>query len=132
MKDRIGSPYRRRAQASAKNLAPRAMMQETLESLGVVVDVATDGTEGSALILSSLPDVAFIDLGLPGLNGFEVAQSVRASPDSAQTMLVAVTGSRDAETRARALAAGFDHYLLKPVSWERLEQVLATRSFNGT
>ncbi len=126
------STVKRRVVVVEDNEDLRAMMQETLESLGVVVDVATDGTEGSALILSSLPDVAFIDLGLPGLNGFEVAQSVRASPDSAKTMLVAVTGSRDAETRARALAAGFDHYLLKPVSWERLEQVLATRSFNGT
>ncbi len=63
--------------------------------------------------------------GLPGLNGFQVAQSVRASRDSVKTRLVALTGLGDDKTHARVLAAGFDDHLVKPVSSEHLEQVLA-------
>lgn len=105
----------------------RMLMKEILESWGHAVEVAADGVKGSALILSSLPDIAFIDLRMPGLDGFQVAQSVRASPDSAITRLIAVTGFDDAGTCTRALAAGFDQLLVKPPSLEDLEQVLAKR-----
>ncbi len=105
----------------------RELMKEMLQSWGYEVEVAADGVSGSALILSSLPDMAFVDVGLPGLNGFEVAESVRASPESAKTLLVALTGYGGAEMREQALAAGFDQHLVKPVRAEVLEQVLATR-----
>ena len=105
----------------------REILKETLESFGHEVAVAADGVAGSALILSSLPDVAFIDLGLPDLNGFQVAQSVRASPDSVKTRLVALTGFGDDKMHARVLAAGFDDHLVKPVSSKHLQQVLAKR-----
>jgi PAS domain S-box-containing protein len=108
----------------------RLMLREVLESWGHEVEVAADGVVGSALILSSLPDMALIDVRLPGLDGFQVAQSVRASPDSTNTRLVAVTGYSDPDLRARALAAGFDHHMLKPITMAYLEHVLSRRSFN--
>ncbi len=109
----------------------RDLLTGMLESLGFEVEVASDGVAGSALILSSLPDVALIDLGLPGLDGFQVAQSVRASPDAAKTLLVAVTGFGTAEAQARALAAGFDGHLIKPVREAHIAEVLAKHSLKA-
>ena len=75
--------------------------------------------------------MAIIDLGLPGLDGFQVAQALRALPDSAKTLLFAVTGFGTAEAQARALAAGFDGHLLKPVRAAHLAEVLAKHSLSG-
>ncbi|MCX5747553.1 MAG: ATP-binding protein [Proteobacteria bacterium] len=107
----------------------REMLQAILQQWGHVVEVAADGEAGAKLILASLPDMALIDVGLPGLDGFEVAQAVRASPLAARTLLVALTGYGDATTRGRAIAAGFDHHLVKPVTPEQLALVLSKRSF---
>jgi CheY-like chemotaxis protein len=76
------------------------------------------------LALSRRPDVAIIDIGLPGINGYEVARRLRALPMSGSIALIALTGYGQDEDRRRALQSGFDRHLVKPVDAERLTQAL--------
>ena len=71
------------------------------------------------------PDIVLLDIGLPEINGYEVAQQLRQMPELRGTRLVALTGYGQREDRRRAQAAGFDAYLIKPVSLTRLAHTLA-------
>ena len=71
------------------------------------------------------PDVVLLDIGLPGITGYEVAEQLRRQPEFARTLLVAVTGYGQEEDRRRSREAGFNHHLVKPVSPETLHDVLA-------
>jgi len=81
------------------------------------VQTATNGPAGVSKILDTKPDVAFVDLGLPGFDGFEVARRVRAA-GGAPVLLIAVSGYGQLEDRKRAQDAGFDGHLTKPVGLE--------------
>ena len=94
----------------------RESLRLLLESLGHRVLAAADGHQGVALALEHQPEVLLIDLGLPGLDGYEVARAVRASPAGKSAVLIAVTGYGQAEDRRRSTEAGFDAHLVKPVS----------------
>ena len=102
--------------------------RETLHTLltqdGHLVDVAADGPSGLALAEAKHYDSVLIDIGLPHMDGYEVARRIRAR--GTKTVLVAVTGYGQATDRQRAVEAGFDAHLTKPVSPERLTAVLAT------
>lgn len=102
--------------------AARAL-QRFLEAMGHTVHVAHDGLEGRDLILRVHPEVALVDVGLPGINGYEVAELVRSSNGST-TRLVAVTGYGMPQDRARAHESGFDDFLIKPVNLSQLEKLL--------
>ena len=80
---------------------------------------------GLALAAESTPDIALIDIGLPDVDGYEVARRLRASPGGRRMGLVAITGYGQAEDQRRAYEAGFDAHLTKPVAPERLKQVMA-------
>jgi CheY-like chemotaxis protein len=100
------------------------MMQLWLESEGLRVLSAEDGLEGAELIEQAKPDLALVDLGLPVMNGFELARRIRASRAHDAIRLVALSGyGRDADVQA-ALEAGFDEHLTKPPDPARLEQLL--------
>ncbi|MGH7265104.1 MAG: response regulator, partial [Candidatus Rokuibacteriota bacterium] len=71
-------------------------------------------------------DIAFVDVGLPGLDGYAVAAAVRAEPAGRDLYLVALTGYGQAADRARALAAGFDAHVVKPVDENGLARLLAS------
>ena len=103
----------------------RAMLHETLAFSGHDVREARDGTSGLALAAERVPDVALIDIGLPDLDGYEVARRLRASPGGRGIGLVAITGYGQPEDQKRAFEAGFDAHLTKPVAPERLKQVMA-------
>jgi signal transduction histidine kinase/DNA-binding response OmpR family regulator len=103
----------------------RDILQEMLEDWGHEVSVAKDGLTGAARILELRPDVALIDLGLPGIDGYELARRVRAEARGADLFLVALTGYGGADDRARAQSAGFDRHLTKPISVPELLQVLS-------
>jgi signal transduction histidine kinase/CheY-like chemotaxis protein len=94
-----------------------------LEMDGHHVNVATDGPRGLEVARAVRPDVALIDIGLPGVDGYEVARRIRTLGHS--FALVALTGYGQPEDRRRAAEAGFDGYVVKPVSPEVLRQVLA-------
>jgi signal transduction histidine kinase/CheY-like chemotaxis protein len=102
----------------------REMLADLLRSWGHQVAEVGDGLEGLNAMRRKLPDVALIDVGLPGLDGYELARQVRALPEGAKVRLIAVTGYGQPEDRRRALEAGFNAHLVKPVNPNKLEQLL--------
>lgn len=101
----------------------RDALREILEDSGHFVDVATDGQSGIERALASKPDIALIDIGLPGLDGYEVARRIRAG-DGKELFLVALTGYSGSQQRQEALTAGFNLHLVKPVDPGELMKVL--------
>jgi|SRR5579884_81209 len=98
-----------------------------LRMLGHHVESATTGPEGVARAVASRPQIALIDLGLPGLDGFEVARQIRAALGEA-VLLVALSGYTQEEDRRRAEEAGFDAHLPKPIELEELSRILSDMS----
>ena len=86
---------------------------------------AEEGTAAVALALDERPDVALVDLGLPGLDGLEVARRIRAVLGRDEICLVALTGYGEREDRARTEAAGFDVHFVKPVDTAALAKLLS-------
>jgi PAS domain S-box-containing protein len=100
--------------------------QRLLEIDGHEVRVAHDGMQALELVSSYTPDVAFIDLGLPRVDGYELAPRLRQMRPLAATVLIALSGyGRDADKR-RALEAGFDQHMTKPIDCETVETLLAS------
>jgi CheY-like chemotaxis protein len=101
--------------------------RESLEILfslwGYEVRTAAGGAEGVAEALAWRPDAALVDIGLPGLDGYEVCRRVRAALGGA-VLLIAVTAYAGQDCRARARAAGFDHFLAKPAAPLELRRLL--------
>lgn len=117
--ERAGSAERARVVVVDDNEDLRELLGELLAMEGHdVVRTGHDGPSGLAAILDARPDVAFVDVGLPGFDGYEIARRVRT--EGRTTRLVAVSGYGQPEDRARALAAGFDEHLKKPVALEAL------------
>jgi diguanylate cyclase len=102
----------------------RLSLQKILEQQGHTVHAAFDGPSGFDMITRVQPDVALIDIGLPGLDGYCLARQVRSAGQ--KTFLIALTGYGLAEDRSRALAAGFDAHLTKPPPMERLLAMIAS------
>jgi len=101
------------------------MLAMLLDVLGHEVTVLPDGPAAIEAARTSRPDIMVIDIGLPGMSGYEVAQAVRTDPALRRVVLVALTGYGQAEDKARALAAGFDHHLVKPVDVKVLSDLLS-------
>lgn len=102
----------------------REMLTLWLQSRGHGVVACADGEAGLRAILEHRPDVAIVDIGLPGLDGYAVARAVRERCEGKPPRLVAVTGYGRAEDRQRVMEAGFDAHLVKPVEVEVLERLL--------
>jgi len=98
----------------------RIMLKELLESVGHEVEVEVDGAAGAERVAEVKPDAAVIDLGLPLVDGYEVARRVRAQSEGDRPLLIALTGYGGAEVRAKAEAAGFDLHFTKPVDVRKL------------
>lgn len=101
------------------------MLKELIEAWGHEVVCASDGVAGVTNALTLRPDIAFVDIGLPGIDGYEVARRVRSDPRSQHLVLVAITGYGSPEQKTKALAAGFDIHLVKPVDASQLAAILA-------
>jgi CheY-like chemotaxis protein len=95
-----------------------------LEQEGHTVRTASDGNAALALAQQKIPDVMLLDIGMPGLNGYEVASRVRDLNGGEAVMLVALTGWGQPADRHRAREAGFDHHLTKPIDYEQLAGLL--------
>jgi PAS domain S-box-containing protein len=104
----------------------RESLRLLLESQGHQVSEASDGTRGVAAALAEQPEVVLIDLGLPGLTGYEVARALRATPYGKSATLIAVTGYGQSDDRRRSNEAGFDAHLVKPVSYSALARLIVT------
>jgi signal transduction histidine kinase/CheY-like chemotaxis protein len=94
-----------------------------LELLGHQVHAVHDGTVAVATARAEHPDLMFVDIGLPVMDGYEVARTVRADPTLGDVVLIALTGYGTAEDKARSRAAGFQHHLVKPVNVDALREV---------
>jgi CheY-like chemotaxis protein len=102
----------------------RTMLQELLRLWGYQVESACDGPAGLERAWAWRPDVVLIDIGLPGLDGYEVARALRRSEYGRCPLLVAVTGYSQPSDRRRAFAAGFDAHLVKPVELDQLAAII--------
>jgi PAS domain S-box-containing protein len=99
-------------------------LAELAELWGFEVETAHDGLSALQRAREWQPAVVFLDIGMPGLNGYEVAQRLRADPRFEQAIVVALTGYGQQEDFERSRAAGFDHHLVKPVDVTQLEKLL--------
>jgi signal transduction histidine kinase/ActR/RegA family two-component response regulator len=102
----------------------RELLKLKLRRLGHDVEVASDGERGVEKVLELQPDLALVDIGLPGIDGYEVAARVRAA--GAGAVLVAVSGFGQPEDKRKALEAGFDEHLTKPADVKELEAIIAS------
>lgn len=102
----------------------REMLRYLLEHAGHAVHEAADGPSGLRIILELRPDIALVDVGLPGLDGYEVARRVRADEAGRAVRLVALTGYGLPDDLRRSEGAGFDAHLVKPVDPTRLAAII--------
>jgi signal transduction histidine kinase/CheY-like chemotaxis protein len=101
-------------------------LEMMLDTLNAEVRVAYGGVQGLESTRAWKPAIVLLDIGMPGMNGFDVARAIRAQQEVHRPVLVALTGWGQEEDRKRAEAAGFDHHLVKPASLEALQRVLTT------
>jgi len=102
-----------------------ASLKAVLEFMGCEVSSAFDGITGVALVLAERPQIVLCDIGLPGIDGYEVAGRLRAQMKPPLPLMIALTGYGQPEDVARALAAGFDNHAVKPVDPETLLRLIA-------
>jgi CheY-like chemotaxis protein/anti-sigma regulatory factor (Ser/Thr protein kinase) len=107
------------------NVDAAESLRTLLQASGHVVRVAHDGAAGITLARTHQPQVVLLDIGLPLLDGYEVAKRLRQEAGLANVVIVAVTGYGNARDRDMSASAGFDHHLLKPVNLEALEYIIA-------
>jgi CheY-like chemotaxis protein len=88
---------------------------------------AFTGPDAVTAAAEFLPEIVLLDIGLPGMDGFEVARKIRAIPALKGALLIAMSGYGREEDRAEAKAAGFDEYLVKPVDLDQLREYLRAR-----
>ncbi|MFN8393015.1 MAG: CheR family methyltransferase [Bdellovibrionota bacterium] len=96
-----------------------------LELSGCEVEIAHDGPSGMKAAEELQPDVLILDIGLPGMNGYELAEQLRSQPAFRDKLFLAVSGYGQAEDRRRSQQAGFDVHLLKPVDFDELNRLMA-------
>ncbi|MBC7453784.1 MAG: response regulator [Massilia sp.] len=96
-----------------------------LEVVGHAVRIAYDGPSALEIAIDDRPDVVLLDIGLPGMSGFDVARRIRQHPAIKEMVLIAMTGYGQDADRQRSREAGFDHHLVKPVDFGKLQILLA-------
>ena len=94
--------------------------------MGAEVRVAHDGPEALAAFAACRPHMVLLDIGMPGMDGYEVARRLRASPQEPRAAIVALTGWGQDEDRKRVREAGFDHHLVKPAELDALQSLIAS------
>jgi CheY-like chemotaxis protein len=117
----MGSQYpQRRILIIDDNVDAAYLIAQLLEMHGFITATASGGTEGIDLAHSFRPEVVMLDLGMPIMNGYEVAALLRSQTALGKFVLVAYTAWGDEETKAKTAAAGFDYHVTKPISLEVL------------
>jgi CheY-like chemotaxis protein len=115
---------KRRVLVADDNASLRRALQIVLELWGFEVTIAEDGPTALAAARQGHHQAIVMDIRMPKMNGLEVARRIRADPASSAVLLLALSGSGELEDRRAALAAGFDHHLIKPVDPELLRKLL--------
>jgi len=116
---------RKRVLVVEDNLDSAETLATMLDMMGHEARVANDGPSGIDIYAHFKPSIVLLDIGLPGLSGFEVAQRLRADSAGAGPLkIIALSGYGSDSDRAHSKTAGFDHHLVKPVDFELLEKLL--------
>jgi CheY-like chemotaxis protein len=115
---------RRRVLIVEDSVDARESLRLLLELAGHEVDTAEDAASSLDKVRVFQPDVALIDIGLPGMDGYQLAQALRQSPHARGLRLIALTGYGQVEDQRKALSAGFDLHLTKPVDPDRLQGLI--------
>jgi signal transduction histidine kinase/CheY-like chemotaxis protein len=123
--DEVAPPARRRVLVADDNIDAAESLALLLEDLGAETRIAHDGEQALAAAAAFRPDVAFLDLGMPMVNGYDVGRRIRAQEWGVAVMLVALTGWGQPDDRRRSREAGFDEHVVKPASVEMVEKILA-------
>ncbi len=110
------------------NVDAAESLADLLRALGHDVRTAHDGPTGLEAATGFRPDVMLLDIGLPGLDGYEVAKRLRRQPLFKSLVLAAMTGYGQESDKDKSKSAGFDHHLVKPADFEKVRQILATVS----
>jgi PAS domain S-box-containing protein len=126
VQSRVTDALRRRVLVVDDNVDAAKSIAMILKLSGYDVHCVHDGPSALAAAQSYRPDVVVLDIGLPGMSGYEVAQHLRATPEFKRVPLVAVTGYGQDEDRRRSKEVGFDHHLTKPVDPNALQDFVAT------
>lgn len=114
----------RRVLIADDNVDAAESLQLWLQMAGHDVHVAHDGLSAVATAESVRPEVVLLDLGMPGMSGFDVARIIRKKPWGREMVLIALTGWGQEEDRRQTTAAGFDHHLTKPVPPDDVEALI--------
>jgi DNA-binding response OmpR family regulator len=107
------------------NLDLQELLAMAFESWGHSVQCASHGVTGLELILQLRPDIAVLDIGLPGIDGYHIARLIRTHTDKSAMLLIALTGDGTREHQQAAITAGFDYVLVKPFDPNTLRILLA-------
>jgi CheY-like chemotaxis protein len=110
------------------NVDGRESLRLLLSYLGHAVEVAADGVEGVQKALALQPDIALVDIGLPGLDGYQVARRIRAALGD-DVILIAYTAYDSPDTEQQVIEAGFDAHLIKPIELSELAPWLGDMQF---
>jgi CheY-like chemotaxis protein len=110
------------------NVDAAQMLALLLEAAGHSVAVCGDARQALDAVVASPPALLFVDIGLPGMDGYELVRRLRRLPETAMACIVAITGYGTPQDRERALAAGFDEHLVKPIPPKALYGILARLS----
>lgn len=122
----VDTTPRRRILIVDDNQEGAEILAEALGELGFLTHTAFDGPSALELLGAFKPDVMLIDVGLPVMDGYELVRRLRADAGLASIRLIALTGYGQESDRRRALEAGFDQHLVKPVDLDRLQSMLWT------
>lgn len=107
------------------NAAAAYMLSRIVEALGYETKIASDGEQAITAAEDFRPQVAFMDIGMPRMNGYEAAERIRQTSWGKDLVLVALTGWGQEEDRRRTQAAGFNHHLVKPADLDQVQQLLS-------
>jgi CheY-like chemotaxis protein len=110
------------------NADAAVMLSDVLIGEGHLVRLAHDGPAALKLLADFKPDLALLDIGLPVMDGYELARRIRSNESLGGIRLIAVTGYGDDRAKSKARQAGFDRLLVKPVDLAQLQEVLASLS----
>jgi len=104
------------------------ILSRILQRQGHTVQVADDSLQAIDQVRAFQPDIVLLDLGMPKMNGHEVARRIRLEPDQQKTLIVVISGYGQEADKARSLDAGANHHLVKPIDFDELSAIFRTWS----
>jgi PAS domain S-box-containing protein len=116
--------HTRRILVGEDNVMAAEALRHVLQAAGHSVRVFRDGAQALSAAMQDLPEIAIIDIGLPGLDGYGLARRLRTLPNASQLLLIALTGYGQEKDRMQSKQAGFDHHLVKPADLTQLLEII--------